>query len=92
MLHFQTKEAYKVSLDNCNNLKKNNLKMMFSTPTAILTTNIKQTTYKVGYFTIKAKFKKIFILLFLGYTCKRERSYIKQNSIIPCSILEYKSQ
>ena len=44
---------------NCNNLKKNNLKIMFSTPTAILTTNIKQITYKVGYFTIKAKFKKI---------------------------------
>jgi hypothetical protein len=26
MLQFQSNEAYKVSLDDCNNLKKNNLK------------------------------------------------------------------
>ena len=32
--------------------------MMFSMPTAILTTNIKQITYKDGNFTIKAKLKK----------------------------------
>jgi len=31
---------------------------MFATPTAILTINIKQITYKVGYFKTKAKLKK----------------------------------
>lgn len=64
MLYFQTRGTQSQPQQlNCNNLKKNNLQMMFSTPTAILTTNIKQITYKVGYFTIKAKFKKILILL-----------------------------
>lgn len=42
--------------------------MMFSTPTAILTTNIKQITYKVGYFTIKVKFKKKFDFAFAWAT------------------------
>jgi hypothetical protein len=36
---------------------------MFATPTALLTINIKQITYKVKYFTIKAKFIKILLLL-----------------------------
>ena len=35
-------------------------------PTAILTTNIKQITYKDGNFTIKAKLKKNLILLLLA--------------------------
>jgi hypothetical protein len=62
MQHFQNRGIQNQPRQiNCNNLKKNNLKMMFSMPTAILTTNIKQITYKVGNFTIKVKlkFKKI---------------------------------